>query len=301
MAISLLSRPLGIDQLVITPIILDEPGLNLVYGTPVRLYGAQSAGFMEEYITADLEGDQDILDVYSKIKALQGSFTWGVHGLDGWATLINAATTTGGASPNQYATLTLDNRQLPGYYRIEIQTQYLGNDMQGYDLHITLGKCKIHKSDRKLVMNKHIEQAIEVRALRPMGNNASLYQETMNQTAQSIPLATVPPAPTISSVSPANAAIGVAGGSAMIAWTFANPVNPATALDPANYVVIRDDTDALVAGTLTINSPTNTIVTFAPSAALPAATKIIAAVGIGVTDLYAQRMASAYRNFFTTA
>lgn len=104
-------------------------------------------------------------------------------------------------------------------------------------------------------------------------------------------------APTVTIV-PANAAIGVAVGVAVV-WTFNEAIQAATAV-PANFHVIADVAGTTVAGALTINAA-NTIVTFTPTANLTAATAYRAIATVGVKDLAGNALATNSVTKFTTA
>lgn len=104
-------------------------------------------------------------------------------------------------------------------------------------------------------------------------------------------------APTVTIV-PADAAAAVVVGSS-VTWTF----NEAIALSTAtkdNFTVVKDSDGSAVAGSLSINGA-RTVVTFAPTGNLAAATAYRAIVTTAVTDLAGNHLAATKVTKFTTA
>lgn len=105
-------------------------------------------------------------------------------------------------------------------------------------------------------------------------------------------------APTISSVVPAAAAVGVAV-SAVVVWTFSEALALST-VNTANFTLFKDADGAAAPGTLAINAA-RTIVTFTPNANLAAVTAYRAMVSTGVKDLAGNALAASSVTKFTTA
>src|SRR5206468_7927349 len=104
--------------------------------------------------------------------------------------------------------------------------------------------------------------------------------------------------PTVTTVTPANNATGVAIGSAIV-WTFSEALALSTVI-PANIFVVADASGSPVAGSLSINAG-RTQVTFTPSAPLTATTDYRAVVTTGIKDLGGNALAAANVTKFTTA
>jgi methionine-rich copper-binding protein CopC len=107
--------------------------------------------------------------------------------------------------------------------------------------------------------------------------------------------------PTVTSVTPANGAIGVSAAAAVTA-TFSEAINAATLTSTGNFV-LRDPANVVVPGTVSYNAGTR-VGTLAPSTALAASTTYTATIlggTNGVKDLAGNALASNVVWSFTTA
>lgn len=105
--------------------------------------------------------------------------------------------------------------------------------------------------------------------------------------------------PTITTVVPANAAVGVVVVGATVVWTFSEAMDLRT-LTTDNFALVLDASGVNVPGAVAVNAA-KTIVTFTPTANLTAATPYRAIVTTGVKDLAGNRMAGISVTKFTTA
>lgn len=104
--------------------------------------------------------------------------------------------------------------------------------------------------------------------------------------------------PSISSVTPANSATGVAVGTT-VAWVFNEALQP-TCMTKDNFFLVKDSDGSIVAGTLALSNGNKTV-TFTPSGNLTAAAVYRPVVGTGVKDLAGNALAAQSVTKFTCA
>ncbi|MCR4398934.1 MAG: phage tail protein [Firmicutes bacterium] len=117
----------------------DDSGAEPTYGTSVDLPGIQTLELTPEMDVKTLEGDGEILDVYSKVRLV--GFTWNSAKipLDALAVLLGGTVTESGTTPNQKAVYSLGDEN-PQWFKIEGQAVYVEDGLG--DVHVTLYKCK---------------------------------------------------------------------------------------------------------------------------------------------------------------
>ena len=103
--------------------------------------------------------------------------------------------------------------------------------------------------------------------------------------------------PTISAISPANNATGIAA-SASVTATFSEPMDPLT-INTSTFTLRVSGTGAAIAGAVTYN-PTTRVAEFKSTAPLPNPVQIIASVNTGAKDLAGNSLAQANEWTFTT-
>ena len=105
-------------------------------------------------------------------------------------------------------------------------------------------------------------------------------------------------APTITTVSPANATTAVAkAATTLVVWTFAEAIQKADV--NAHNFFVHDEDDNVVAGTLALGT-NDTVVTFTPSAAWTASKKFYPTVVAGVRDVTGNKLVADKITNFTT-
>jgi phi13 family phage major tail protein len=120
---------------------------------------------------------------------------------------------------------------------------------------------------------------------------------TISNWFNAVPSAALDTTPPTVTVSPVDAATGVAV-TANVVWTF-NEAIQASCINSGNFMVMKADGTA-VAGTLSYNAA-QTVVTFDPTSNLSSASDYIAIATKGVKDLAGNTLAAASVSNFTTA
>lgn len=282
---------LGINDAKIFPISVDD-SVALTYGAGVDVPGISNLKVSPKFIEKELKGDESVIDAYSKLEKIEWSIEHGVISLAALAIMIGGEVNLTGVTPNQVQTYSLNEADLPDYFKLEGKTDY--TDIG--DAHFVLYKCKCSSLDYTLKGEDYATISASGKAIKTR-YNGKIKDILFNETATDIVTGAADTTPPTVTVSPVDAATGVAVGSNVV-WTFSEAIK-ASCVTPANFMLVKASDGSVVAGTLTRTS--ETVVTFDPTSNLDAATAYIAIATTNITDLAGNALAANEITNFETA
>lgn len=291
--------PLGLADVKIAQMLTDPIGGTATYGSAYDIPGAQSISFKPDFLDKELRGDNKVLDQYSKVQSISGSAKHAKISLALMAIFMGGTISDSGSSPNEKRTLTVLGSDKPSYFSLEGQVDYRGGEAVGGDFHVRFAKVKITNFSCEFQSEDYAVVSFDWKAI-PRSDDV-LYVWEENETA--VPLTegtadTTPP--TVSSVSPADAATGVAVG-ANVVWTMSEDLQ-AAGVNTGSVMVVKTSDGTNVPGVVTLaNAGSSTTVTFNPDSNLTASTDYMAVLTTAVRDLAGNRLASPNVINFTTA
>ena len=291
MAVSAETKVLGINDAKISKLLTDT-SIETTYNAPIDVPGIQSLKVNPKFLEKELKGDEQILDVYSKLVSVDWSFEGAKISLPALAVLMGGTVISEGTTPAGKQTYNVKTTDRPPFFKIEGQSTYT----DAGDIHVILHKCKASKVDYEL---KGEDYAVVSASGRGIGTTftGDIKDIIINEMITAIIAGdsdSIPP--TISSSVPTVNETGVATSSTY-ALTMSESLNPATVTGSNFYLV--DDTDGtLVPGTVTYNDITK-IVTLTPTSALSALTKYLVIVDADVTDVAGNHIVPTTRIFTT--
>ena len=282
---------LGIDDAKVYKLTADTAAA-LTYTTGIDVPGITGMSVSPNFVEKELKGDESILDFYSKLESLDWSFTNALLSLDVLAILLGGAVAATGVTPNMKQTYSLLKTDTPSYFKLEGKSDYADVG----DVHVILYKCKASKVDYEL---KGEDYAVVSASGKAIGTiyDGKVKDIVYNETAVSIAVTTDIAPPTISATVPADGAAAI-DKTADLTVTFSEAIQAGDAND--DHFILTTAAGVAVATTITINSPTNTIVTINPDAALGGTTDYLLII-TGVHDTAGNVLAAPTVVNFTTA
>lgn len=103
------------------------------------LDAAQTMSFTPEYTTAQLRGDDVVKETLTNLSGGTASLAAGGYSSAAVAIMLGKTVTITGSSPNEVATMQLNQGDTLPYFKVYAQAR----DSQGGDLHLLLSKCKV--------------------------------------------------------------------------------------------------------------------------------------------------------------
>lgn len=141
MALSDMTGTYGVRDCKIIPITADtEDGVT--YGEIIDIPGIQSIEFNPTFVEDELLGDDDVLDVYSKISNWEFSIKYAKLSFNALAAFTGGSVNDSGSTPNQLKTFSQEKTDKPGYFKLIGKSAYSTDNYSG-DLHVVFYKCKI--------------------------------------------------------------------------------------------------------------------------------------------------------------
>ena len=141
MALSDTTGTYGIRDCKIIPIVTDTES-GVTYGSLIDIVGIQSVEFNPTFVEEELRGDDDVLDVYSKISNWEFSLNYGELSFNALAAFTGGTVTNAGSTPNQSKTFTQTKTDMPKYFKLIGRSAYSTDNPAG-DIHVVFYKCKI--------------------------------------------------------------------------------------------------------------------------------------------------------------
>lgn len=270
----------------------------LTYANAKDVPGITKIGIKPVYLNKELKGDAKILDTYSKCEKITVSVSHAQISLDVLEVLTGGTNTDSGTTPNEKRTFTLKGAHLPNFFKLEGQIKYMGGPDAGGsgDSHHILKKGKCTSWEVEFQNEEYAIVSFEADFF-PTINDDIILELVENETTVAITTTADSTAPSVSSVTPADAATGVSV-SANIEWTFSEALR-LDSITTANFMVTTA-AGVDVPGAVSYNSGTF-VVTFNPTSNMGASTAHIAIVSPNVRDEAGNAMAAPHYTNFTTA
>jgi len=119
-----------------------DTGTAPSYGTSVDVPGIIKIGIAPKMENKKLYGDNQLLDIWSKVNEVELDVECAQLSLDAMKTIMGGTVTASGTTPNQKQTYSLKGTDAsPGYFKIE--GQWLYADSSVGDVHLVLYKVKV--------------------------------------------------------------------------------------------------------------------------------------------------------------
>lgn len=236
-----------------------------------------------------LEGD-DTEDQYSYVKGYGAKLAFNKIPMDVLSATLGGSIIDSGSAPSQKTSYTFAPRgtSLPLFKLAGQMTKV--DDGLG-DAHITLTNCRVKPGTYDIGAKYGDYVAITL--------DVWIQDQPVidfNETAIALVVAPDTTPPTISSTVPADAATGISK-TANLSVTFSEAVQAGDVT--ADHFILTTDAGVAAAATLTLNTPTNTIVTINPTSDLDATTEYLLVI-TGVHDVAGNVLASPTIINFTT-
>lgn len=117
-----------------------DAGSEPTYGTGILVPGTTKLGIKPEMVSAELEGEGTLLDVFSKMKSAEVSIDLAYLNMQLAAILTGVTVATTGTTPNQVTTMDVTKNSRPKWFKIEGRWMYPGLGLGS--VNFTLYKCK---------------------------------------------------------------------------------------------------------------------------------------------------------------
>lgn len=289
--------PFNVDDLKISKLLTDPEGGSATYDAPIDCPGIQSISFEPDFLEKELMGDAQVLDTYSKMRFITGQVKHGRISLPLLAVLTGGALSNSGSTPNTQKKLTLNQANIPGFFKMEAVVEYLGGDDNDGDYHTVFLKTKMTKFSIEHQGEDYAIVSFDFKAI-PQRATGDVVELIENETAVAIADTSDTTPPTVSSSSPADGDTDVAVG-ANVTFTFSEDMQANTVSDKANFYIVKSD-GTNVPFAISYNAGAKTT-TLNPSSNLDASGTYIAGVTPGVRDAAGNALAAAHVINFTTA
>lgn len=171
----------GIDDAKISKLTADQSGSTPTYDSPIDVPGITDIKLSPKFVEKTLEGDEQILDYYSKLQSIDWSFDHVVVSLDALAVLLGGAVTESGTTPNETQTYDLTANDRANYFKLEGQSTY----GDAGDIHLVLWKCKANKVDIEAKGGDYATISASGTAI-PLTSNGKVLSVVINETATAI-------------------------------------------------------------------------------------------------------------------
>jgi len=139
MALPTVSKLLELEDVKIAPLTDDPEGGSATYGTLVDIPGIVKLGIKPVVEKKELQGDNQVMDIWTKVKAIEINFEHVKLSLDVLKIMLGGTVTATGESPNQIQTYSLTADDKPGYFKLEGRVVYVEEGLG--DVHFVTYKC----------------------------------------------------------------------------------------------------------------------------------------------------------------
>jgi hypothetical protein len=222
------------------------------YTTEYLLPYPQLLGIEEEEVTEDIPGGDTIAATIRSTKSALITVRWPRLRMDMVADFMGADYSLTGSTPNRIQTLTRTIENVPGQFKIEGRVAYLGSEFPNGDYIIKAYLCQMvgspsvsYETDTVAIYEAQFKAIEDV--------NGNWYQLIARETGVALNEALDTDAPSISGVSPADNATGVALTAGAVTVTFAKAIR-FNAADFTLQHIVSATSVTEVGGTPTINS-----------------------------------------------
>lgn len=111
-----------------------------VYGALVDVPGIQTLEITPHLEEVELRGDDQILDIFSRVDYIEWSWKNAKVPLEVLKVLLGGSVTLSGVTPNQKQVYALGGTDKPAWFKLEGQALYVEEGLG--DVHVVLYKCK---------------------------------------------------------------------------------------------------------------------------------------------------------------
>lgn len=236
-----------------------------------------------------LEGD-DTEELHSYVKGYAGKIAFNKLSLEVLEAILGGTLADSGVTPDQVVTFTYPAVATSlGFFKLEGQITKVDSGLS--DAHMVLTNCKIKPGTYEITAkyDDYIACTFDIWV-----QDQPIIK--FNETTSSLAVSPDTAAPTISSTTPADGASGI-DKTASLSVTFNEAIQAGDAND--DHFILMTAAGVAVATTITINSPTNTIVTINPDSDLGGTTDYLLIV-TGVHDAAGNVLAAPTIVNFTT-
>lgn len=143
MAISHFSKFYAVSDAKIAAVTADPSGGTTTYGSLIDVPGIKSVTISGDITTAELRGDNTLLDANSTLTGVTVDFEYAKLSLDALAAMAGGAVTDSGSGSAEVATYRRLGTDTFGYFKFEAKTPTAGVDELAGDGHILLYKCML--------------------------------------------------------------------------------------------------------------------------------------------------------------
>lgn len=224
----------NMDDLKIRELLTDPSGGPNTWGGFIDALGIQDFQISPEYTSVDLPGDGTILDKFTKLKKLTGSFTCQMV-FAMMVVLIGGEFLASGSSPNEQGVFTISSDNLPKFFEFDAQSLYRGgSDASGGDFHIVVCKAKMTSFQYSMANEQYALMTVNWEAVPRLSDGVFgqfIENETRIDTAEG---ATDTTPPTVTATVPADADTGVVR-TANLTATFSEDIQ----FDSGNFSLLQ--------------------------------------------------------------
>jgi len=174
----------SIDAAKIYPMLTDPVGGPATYSAGFKLPGAQSMTWEPDTLSKELFGDNAIIALAGKMRAVVSKVACAKSDLDVLSTLFGGTVTDVGVTPAQTATYSVKNTDFGKYFKLE--AQILGVEVPtssgGGDVHQVCWKCKIVDASESVTAENFAPTTFTIKAIQ-LTANGKIYDRVFNETA----------------------------------------------------------------------------------------------------------------------
>lgn len=185
MPVSHITKVFSIADAKIGKLLTDPAGGSPTYAAIVDVPGIREIGITVGYTTAELLGDNAILDTNTSLESVEISAEHAKLSLDVLPVLLGGTTTDTGTTPNQIATYGFLGASTPSYWKLEGVTPAGGADIPAGDLHVLLHKLIVTSYEFGFGNRDYQVLSFEARA-NPLVSTDKLMDVKINETAAAI-------------------------------------------------------------------------------------------------------------------
>lgn len=188
MPISHVSKTFAVADAKIYKVTADATGSATTYATGVDVPGIKSVTVTGDINSAELRGDNTLLDYNAALTGIGLAFEYAKLSLDVIPVLMGGTTTDSGTTPNQKASYS----QLPtntfNYFKFEAATPTGGVDTVTGDAHLVLYKCILTEfPEFGFGEEDYKTYSVSAKAMPQLGTGTKWLDVVLNETTVAVP------------------------------------------------------------------------------------------------------------------
>lgn len=137
------SKLYAVSDCKLYKMLTDVAGGSATYAAAVDVPGIKTVAIGGDITTAQLRGDNSLLDQAATVGGLTVSVEHAKMSLDAIAVLLGGSVADSGTTPNMKSTWDLTGTSTPAYFKLEAKTPSNGSDFIGGSVNITLHKLML--------------------------------------------------------------------------------------------------------------------------------------------------------------